>query len=63
MNSYDYLMGNIQAALRQQGKVMKARKRKSKIKDLYEKYKNSSTIGKIKNKNGVCFGPYRFSEN
>ena len=35
MDSYDYLMGNLQAALRAQRPTMKARIRKSKIKDLY----------------------------
>lgn len=38
MNSYDYLMGNLQKALRNQIPLMKSRIRKKKIKYLYERY-------------------------
>ena len=55
MDSYDYLMGNLQAALRAQRPTMKARIRKSKIKDLYERYTLGKTNGKF-----VCFGSYKF---
>lgn len=58
MDSYDYLMGNLQAALRAQRPTMKARIRKSKIKDLYERY---YTLGKTNGK-FVCFGSYKFNK-
>lgn len=57
MDSYDYLMGNLQAALRAQRPAMKARIRKSKIKDLYERYTLKKTNGKR-----ACFGSYKFSK-
>lgn len=62
MNSYDYLMSNLQSALQAQMPIMKARTRKSKIKDLYERYKNSTKIAKIKNEKNICFGPYRLDK-
>lgn len=38
MNSYDYLMNNLQEALKRQIPLMKSRVRKRKIKELYERY-------------------------
>ena len=61
MNSYDYLMTNLQEALKKQVPLMRARNRKGKIKELYEKYKNSTTIRNI-TETGLCYRPYRFSE-
>ena len=59
MNSYEYLMSNLQSALQAQMPIMKARTRKSKIKDLYERYKNSPTFSGIK-ETGILYRPYKF---
>jgi uncharacterized protein YutD len=60
-SDYDYLMGNLRDALRSQGTVMKSRVRKRKIKELYERYKNSTF--EFKKEGCVFFGLHRFSEN
>lgn len=60
MNSYDYLMGNLQAALRAQRPVMKSRVRKRKIRELYERYKNSTTVYIIKREKLGLYRPYKY---
>jgi hypothetical protein len=60
MNSYDYLMGNLQEALKKQIPLMKSRVRKRKIKELHEKYKNSSTIYKINTENSCIYRSYKY---
>lgn len=43
MNSYDYLMNNINEALKSQKPFMRSRVRRTKIKYLYEGYKNTTS--------------------